>query len=80
MFQYISVIEKGLVPCFEALCFRKKGFYKPESFFDCNMVNFYKCKKCETKFIAPVKIEAEKGRTIYVCPKCQSRNWGPLDW
>jgi len=44
------------------------------------MVNFYKCKKCETKFIAPQKIEAEKGHPTYVCPKCQSRNWGPLDW
>lgn len=44
------------------------------------MVNFYKCKKCETKFIAPVKIEVEKGHSTYVCPKCQSRNWGPLDW
>ncbi|MCX6671265.1 MAG: hypothetical protein NTX92_05045 [Euryarchaeota archaeon] len=44
------------------------------------MVNFYKCKKCDTKFVAPVKIEAEKGHPTYVCPKCQSRNWGPLDW
>jgi len=44
------------------------------------MVNFYKCKKCETKFIAPVKIQDNKGATTYVCPKCQSRNWGPLDW
>lgn len=59
---------------------KKKGFYKSESFFYCNMVNFYKCKKCETKFIAPQKIEAEKGHPTYVCPKCQSRNWGPLDW
>lgn len=58
----------------------EKRFFKSEPFFLCKMVNFYKCKKCETKFIAPVKIETEKGHTTYVCPKCHSRNWGPLDW
>lgn len=58
----------------------EKRFFKSEPFFVCEMVNFYKCKKCETKFIAPVKIESEKGHLTYVCPKCHSRNWGPLDW
>lgn len=44
------------------------------------MVNFYKCKKCGTKFVAPMKMEDGTGRVTYVCPDCKSRNWGPLDW
>jgi predicted SprT family Zn-dependent metalloprotease len=48
------------------------------SFF--TMVNFYKCKKCEMKFVAPMKMQDEKGRITYVCPNCKNRNWGPLGW
>jgi predicted SprT family Zn-dependent metalloprotease len=48
------------------------------SFF--TMVYFYKCKKCEMKFVAPMNIQDEKGSVTYVCPNCKSRNWGPLGW
>ncbi|HVQ01803.1 MAG TPA: hypothetical protein VMT57_09870 [Candidatus Thermoplasmatota archaeon] len=45
------------------------------------MVNFYQCKKCQTKFLAPLKTVDEKTQKItYVCPNCKSRNWGPLNW
>jgi DNA-directed RNA polymerase subunit RPC12/RpoP len=44
------------------------------------MVYLYRCKKCQTKFLVPMKIPIENNRTTYVCPNCKSRNWGPLDW
>ena len=44
------------------------------------MVNFYQCKKCQTKFIAPLKLPEDKNQTTYVCPNCKSRNWGPMNW
>jgi predicted SprT family Zn-dependent metalloprotease len=44
------------------------------------MVNFYQCKKCQTKFLAPLKISVDKTHTTYVCPNCKSHNWGPLNW
>jgi DNA-directed RNA polymerase subunit RPC12/RpoP len=76
----VLIVKKAVVVFCDGPALEKKGFYKTDWFFNTNMVNFYKCKKCETKFIAPLKIEGEKGHPTYVCPKCQSRNWGPLDW
>ena len=75
----LIVQKKILFPCTLENLFFQKCFLSSTGYLFV-MVNFYQCKKCQTKFTAPEKIKDESGRITYVCPRCKNRKWGPLDW